>query len=297
MPIVVKRALIVLLTTFGFDVVRQIVALVQFQGPVRGPNDALTYQIIGNAISLFLLYKIYRRRNWARILQLLGVLLAIVLVMVALRFDTVPTPAAGHNVNFWIILAIDAVALTATIALFSRSASMWFADGEREEPSIIHRAYPRKNIALKAIRLSGTFISITLFLVGMTQPAFNQDLQSDPAPMAGGLLAIGWMGILVGYFEWIANPLMLFSWISAFFRRYSQAAVGAAVAFVVILSFLRHSNMVWPGDNGEKTATITGYDPGYWLWLASAAVMAIGSGLSHWAQRSENPSSAVAPTD
>lgn len=122
---------------------------------------------------------------------------------------------------------------------------------------------------------NATYVSICLFVLAMTQTAYYE-VDADPAPNSAGLLLIGWMGALAsGYIEWLANPLLLCSWICALRKRYWLAVGSAALALTLILSFLRRSEVVWTGDNGDRTAAIQGYGFGYWLWSGSAAIMVI----------------------
>jgi hypothetical protein len=78
----------------------------------------------------------------------------------------------------------------------------------------------------------------------------------------GIAILIGWMGVLAGgYIEWIASPLLFYSWFSALHQQYWQSVGSAVLALALILSFLRRSE---------------GF--GYWLWIASAAIM-VAAGL------------------
>jgi hypothetical protein len=61
------------------------------------------------------------------------------------------------------------------------------------------------------------------------------------------VVASGWLGVLFGYFEWIANPLIFYSWISARRKRILPALLASIAAGGLILSFLLRKKMDWPG--------------------------------------------------
>jgi hypothetical protein len=124
-----------------------------------------------------------------------------------------------------------------------------------------------------------TAVSVVIFLVAMTQAAFYQNRPAEPVTHAVLLLATGWMGVLIGYLEWIANPLILYSWTSALRKRVVPALLASTSAAGLILSFLLRKKMDWPGMETDTNPDIQGYAAGYWLWLVSALVMVVASGI------------------
>lgn len=120
-----------------------------------------------------------------------------------------------------------------------------------------------------------TSISAVIFVIAMTQPAYYQARTNDMVVGSAMCLAIGAMGVTAGFFEWIANPLLLFSWIAGFRGRRYQAAISATMALVLIAIFLSRSIIDYPLRQGGPTP-IVGCGLGYWLWMLSAAIMAIG---------------------
>lgn len=125
-----------------------------------------------------------------------------------------------------------------------------------------------------------TLVSIVLFLAAMTQPAFYQNRTAEPVTHALGLLLSGFMGVLIGYFEWLANPLIVYSWFCARKKRVVPALIATLLAAFFILSFLSVKKMEWPGMGSDPNPDVQGYAAGYWLWLASALVMVVGSGVA-----------------
>jgi hypothetical protein len=248
-------------------------------------NEAFVSLLLTAGFSLFIIYSIYRRRNWARIVLLLELLLTIFATVMALWADTSSLRTVTQHTTGWLWLGVNIAEVVATVLLFTPSARAWFAADDENglaEQSSIHPPAPSP---FPSMGQTGTYASIAVFVLAMTQTAFYQDVPQNPDASAVGLLSIGWMGLLEGYVEWIANPLMLYSWFCAFRQRYWPAVTNAAVALVLMLVFLSRSEVVWVGDNGTLHAAIHAYGLGYWLWLASAAIMVIAGGLAQWAQQ------------
>jgi hypothetical protein len=124
-----------------------------------------------------------------------------------------------------------------------------------------------------------TVVSVVIFLLAMTQPAFYQNRPAEPVTHSVWLLLSGGMGVLIGYFEWIANPLIFYSWISARRRRILPALLASIAAAGLMFSFLLRKKMDWPGMATDTHPDIQGYAAGFWLWLASALVMVAASGV------------------
>jgi hypothetical protein len=127
--------------------------------------------------------------------------------------------------------------------------------------------------------------SILLFLASLTQDAYYLAGDNPEAWAASwGLLLIGWMGVYFGVFAWLANPLLLLSWMLFLRRKFGAAFVGSAAALLFALSFLLHSTIV--ASEAPTYEPVTGYGLGYWLWLASMLIMAAGTLHLHLASRS-----------
>src|SRR5580692_8960828 len=123
--------------------------------------------------------------------------------------------------------------------------------------------FTRRNVPL--------LLSLVVFIIGMFLPAYYQNLPDDPAPNSFGLLWMGWGGLITGNFEWLANPILLLSWLAALGKDVATTLISAALSVLLIASFLRRTEVVYPTDNDARHALIQAHGPGYWLWLASAA--------------------------
>jgi hypothetical protein len=275
MPIAVKRGLTLLLAMLGVALVRQLIGLSVNPRPTdQSPGDTLIYLIFAHGVSFFLLYYIYRGRHWARVVELILTLLSISAILMARSFGKSPHPSASGSGHAWVWYGVSFAQLAGSLLLFSPGAQAWFTQSARDESRA--PAMPPVPTAFLSLRNAGTVISMVLFAAALTQTAFYQHAR-DPDPSSIGLFSIGWLGLLAGYFEWFANPLLVYSWMCALRQRYSRSAASAALALLVIVSFLRRTEVVWLWDNGEEHAAIEHYASGYWLWLASAALMFIAS--------------------
>jgi hypothetical protein len=120
-----------------------------------------------------------------------------------------------------------------------------------------------------------TAISIVLFGVALSQPAFFWGGDSSSSGPAGRLLLEGWRGLASGYFEWLANPALLLCWILTLRGKRPQALASALLALGLMLIFLGRQTLRLPG--GQPGAAIVAYGAGYWLWLGSALLMVVAA--------------------
>ncbi len=277
MPIAVKRGLTLLLAVLGVALVRQLIGLVSNPHPTeQSPGDTLIYFILSYGVSLFLLYYIYRGRHWARVVELIFALLSISAILMARSFGKSSHPTASGSGHAWVWYGVSFAQLAGSLLLFSPGAQAWFTEGAKAASLAPAAAAPPAQTKFLSLRNTGTLTSMALFVIALTQTAFYQHAR-NPSPSSIGLFSIGWLGLFAGYLEWFANPLLIYSWMSALRRRYPRSAATAALAVIVILSFMRRTEVVWWGDNGEEHAAIEHYALGYWLWLSSAALMLVVS--------------------
>jgi hypothetical protein len=135
---------------------------------------------------------------------------------------------------------------------------------------------------------AGTLVvvaSALLFLASLTQNAYHLAGDNPEAWSASwGLLLIGWMGIYFGVFAWLANPLLVLSWMLCVRGKHGAALIVSTAAVLFALSFLLHRTIV--ADEAPTYKAVTGYGLGYWLWLASMLIMAAGALGLYLASRS-----------
>jgi len=112
---------------------------------------------------------------------------------------------------------------------------------------------------------------MALFVAALTQDGYYIDGPDPRAWAAGWLLAaFGWLGILAGVFTWIANPLLVASWICAFQKRKNISMFLSGASVLLMLSFLWRRTIIT--SEAPTYSRIISYQPGYWLWLGSAIV-------------------------
>lgn len=273
MPNAVKRALIILLATFGIDVASQLYLLIQtLLTPGANWDTGLATYILFDGVAIFVIYSIYLGRNWARIL--LAIDLLFVLGIMGIAHWVGKAPLLNFERLGWLWLPKWIARLVALVLLFLPASRMWFTSDHKTERA---RSIPGTTLPDEGpvTWKKATYISIGVFVLAMTQTAYYE-VTDDPARNSAGLLLIGWMGAITnGYIEWFANPLLFYSWFCALHKRYGEAVGSAAMALLLMLSFLRRSQIEWTGDNGSRVEAIRGYGFGYWLWLASAAIIVI----------------------
>jgi hypothetical protein len=128
------------------------------------------------------------------------------------------------------------------------------------------------------------WLSTVLFAVCLTQDGYyiagNNPRAWSPAL---GLLLLGWIGLGQLVFAWIANPLMILAWLFSWKSRPGRALLCSTLALLFMASFLFEKRIL--SDENGRSSAIAGYGLGYWLWMASAAVMALGAGMTWFQSR------------
>jgi hypothetical protein len=147
------------------------------------------------------------------------------------------------------------------------------ASTEHHEPRLARRSIVGAVFALT---------SILLFIASLTQDCLYVDNPRNPRAWGQGInyLLGGWAGGLAGgrVLAWLANPALLLAWLlfwsSSMWR---TLAIGSAmVALALSLSFLFENRIIT--SEMPSYSSITGYGPGYWLWVGSTA-MALFAGV------------------
>jgi hypothetical protein len=122
-------------------------------------------------------------------------------------------------------------------------------------------------------------VSLLLFLICLTQDGFLVEGENPRAwSSAGYLLLFGWLGLLSGVVAWLANPLWVAAWIAFAWRRRRLALGLGLAALLCALSFLKVDTVMV--SEAPTFAKVTSVGVGYWLWIASMAVLAGGSTLT-----------------
>lgn len=92
------------------------------------------------------------------------------------------------------------------------------------------------------------------------------------------VLLLGWQGMFVGNFAWTANVLLLASALLLWTSHARAAAICAGLALLVALQTLMLLGARVIADEGGVThMTMSRLYVGFYLWIASIAVMLAGS--------------------
>lgn len=127
----------------------------------------------------------------------------------------------------------------------------------------------RRRTGSSAVAISGL-----LFAAALTQVAFHWGPEAASSGPGWRLLLRGWQGLAAGYLEWLANPFLMVSWLSALGHLRRAAGTCGVIAVVLMLVFPFRESLTIPHGGLAAPVNHISPGPGYWLWLASAVVMA-----------------------
>ena len=138
-----------------------------------------------------------------------------------------------------------------------------------------------RRMSIPYAKLSNALLatSVILYVVCLANDGYTIEGANPRAwSAAWGLLLLGWLALGTGVLAWLANPVLFMGWILLRYKRFKSAAACAAIALLLMISFLFVDKVI--SSEAGTYSTITGYGLGYWLWLASSAALLIGSILS-----------------
>ncbi len=138
-------------------------------------------------------------------------------------------------------------------------------------------------------------ISLLLFAASLMLPAFSFDNSGEVDTAYGYIVAlVGAMAIAGGawaeWLIWLANPLFLLSIIMFSNRRPKSMRVAVAAALLAWSFLLMQEVMV---SEGGKWGVIYKRHAGYWLWVGSITIFALGNLYYFNRSRKLQPSSAL----
>src|SRR5207247_10014978 len=129
-----------------------------------------------------------------------------------------------------------------------------------------------------------TLVSVIVFAASLTQNGFYTDTHIPKPPPSGWfLLLIGLIGVFGGYFEWLANPVLLGAWVFSFAGKNKAALLLGILASAFMVAFLfRHAMIASEALTYEK---IVGYCAWSWLWLTGGGLLIISGATGLMTQR------------
>jgi hypothetical protein len=119
------------------------------------------------------------------------------------------------------------------------------------------------------------FASIFLYLACMPLDSFCINNHCGDWPAWSVLLAGPLAMMAPANLTWLANPLLFCAWGCTFASARTAAIVAAVSALALATSFLAFKTAVTNEAGIEMP--ITGYAPGYWLWLGSMVFAVISA--------------------
>ncbi|MFK7049096.1 hypothetical protein FLACOL_01838 [Flavobacterium columnare] len=119
-------------------------------------------------------------------------------------------------------------------------------------------------------------LSLILLLMSLTQNAYYIAEMKDSIGSFGlTSFLLGWFDIFGPGISWLANPLLIISWIVLIFKNSKISLYLSFMAVVFSLSFLFFKEII-VNEAGEKSEIIV-YGNGYWLWLSSCVLNFFGN--------------------
>jgi len=110
------------------------------------------------------------------------------------------------------------------------------------------------------------------FLASLSTPAI---LFTDHAPVFGAVvLFYGWWGLILYNFSWLANFFLVAAFVNFRNKKYTRATVKSIAGFGLGLLSLRTKE--WWFNEGFSTPVI-GFGIGYYLWMMSYFILALGA--------------------
>ena len=140
----------------------------------------------------------------------------------------------------------------------------------------------RQQIISVLLRAALALFFLSLFLPSVSkQQNFRLDLwcRAPEWSLGFGPFLFGPLGLLVGQFGWLANPLMFLAALIKIRKSgfaspaVTLSAAIAAVALIVVTAFTYTAD--W--HDGGVGITVCGFGPGYYLWLACSVLVLIAT--------------------
>ena len=125
------------------------------------------------------------------------------------------------------------------------------------------------------------FISFGIYIISLTQKSYCTS--GGTCEYFSGLLNLifGWIGVFMFHlpaFPWIANLILLISWIT-FNKNTKVSFILSISAFLIMLSFLLVDEIIV--NDGSTKSKVIFYGLGYWMWMFSSFIMLIGNLITY----------------
>jgi hypothetical protein len=121
-------------------------------------------------------------------------------------------------------------------------------------------------------------ISVFLYLIACATPCLEVSQKSDPVWYGLRILVIGWLGILVGQFAWLANSLWLAGIVFFVFRKWMATMIFSGLSLLFALNTFTMFVSELPADEGGVNKFhLVHLRIGFYSWLTSLLVLFAGA--------------------
>jgi hypothetical protein len=118
--------------------------------------------------------------------------------------------------------------------------------------------------------------SIGLFCLCLLGDGFYSHASRPDSAVSGWqLFLFGWSAIPHGGVAWLANPVIGVAWVLFSLKHPGRSAGLAVLALALMISFLFESKVT--SIYSETSTVVADCGLGYWLWVASAFALLLGS--------------------
>ncbi|MBV8324774.1 hypothetical protein [Chryseobacterium sp.] len=123
-------------------------------------------------------------------------------------------------------------------------------------------------------------ISLILFIASLPFPAVYV---KDDSMYGLACLLLGWAEMDGGGIAWLANPLIFFTALFFLMRKTKISLLLSLLSLFLMLCYLSVGEITT--DEAGHKSPVTGYGPGYFLWVASCLTLFIGNLVSLRSQK------------
>jgi hypothetical protein len=120
-------------------------------------------------------------------------------------------------------------------------------------------------------------VSLIIYIISLTQTAISSNDLEDKTLSGIATLIMGGLSILGGgvleWLIWLANPLYFFS-VFLFLKSKNSAKIFSIVSTAIALSFATWNEILV--SESARLGKIDSLGLGYWLWVISMIILAIG---------------------
>jgi hypothetical protein len=237
------------------------------------------------AAQLVSIVLVQRRYGWARFIYLA---IALVTIPGSVECSLFPQHCPKFYHPRFAEISVDAAVvglrLCGILLLFGGAAARWFATADRERVQTVVAPATGEQ---RRLRRTVILASSTLFALSLILPVFKFEQHS---PVIGvTVLMWGWWGLLLGQTGWLANFPFLYA-LRTFSKGRAFASRVASIA-ALLTSLTSFYATEWSFNEGNPTK-IVAHGAGFYVWLVSLLVLAVGSWLTpqHFSNVAEKPS-------